>query len=534
MMSAGPGFLSPAGNRPMLTPERRAQAAASGGRAVSGSAGRASALRRDPVLIGIVAWTALACLLLVTLAGHTGWQVRVFWTFQPVTDVILTVCSWRVHRLAGGAIRRFWLVMSVAGALFLTGDTYQAGLSLLDPSAHTTTGGTVQSACFALGLAMVVVAMLVHPHPGRSGRERVAFWLDAATLLVGGTVIAWCLAGSDSSPDVLGILVAAGASITGTFAAVKLILSGNAPMTRLAALPMLASAGAMAAGILLAPLESTGMAPLVYVVRFLPSLFITLGPRIQEVIAHLDPAPFGERRRKPYSLLPYGSMAVAFGTLCTILPYGVNARLYGVVAGLGIICALVAARQLVAFHDNTALIRRLREHEARLRHQALFDGLTGLANRTHFHERVTAALTAGGPVSLLLIDLDGFKAVNDTMGHAAGDALLVAVAGKLRGAVRDEDLAARLGGDEFAVLMPSPPGDAEAAAERILTAFATPVPIGGTPVRARASIGVAGAAPGDDAESLLHAADVAMYAAKSGGKGTWKRSEDHGRAMHAA
>jgi diguanylate cyclase (GGDEF)-like protein len=379
--------------------------------------------------------------------------------------------------------------------------------------------------------------MLVYPHPNRTGRERLAFWLDSATLLVGGAVVAWCCAGSSDNPDILGTLVVGGVSICGTFAAVKMMLSGNAPMNKLAAFPMLASAIAMSVGVFLGRLAHTELAPLVYFVRFLPSLLIAAGPRVQEILAHLEPAPFGERRRKPYSLLPYGSMAMAFGALIVILPYGVDGRLWGVVAGLALICALVAARQLVAFHDNTALIGRLREHEARLRHQAQFDGLTGLANRTHFHERVAAALTAGfdervgaaltagRPVSVLLIDLDGFKSVNDTMGHAAGDALLVAVGDKLRATVRDEDLPARLGGDEFAVLLPASETQAELTAERILLAFRTPVPIGGMAVPVNASIGVAAATPSDDVESLLHHADVAMYAAKGGGKGTWKTHE---------
>jgi diguanylate cyclase (GGDEF)-like protein len=482
----------------------------------------ARAICRDRVLLAGGAWTLLAAILFVALAPDPDSMVRVFWLFQPALDLILALCSWRVHRLATGPIRRFWLVMAGVGTLFTLGDSYQAAFTLAHPGRSSTTGGSIQTACFSIGLLAVVVAMLVYPHPNRTGRERLAFWLDSATLLVGGAVVAWCFAGSSDNPDILGTLVVAGVSICGTFAAVKIMLSGNAPMNKLAAFPMLASGIAMSVGVFLGQLAHTELASLVYFVRFLPSLLIAAGPRVQEILAHLGPAPFGERRRKPYSLLPYGSMAMAFGALIVILPYGVDGRLWGVVAGLGLICALVAARQLVAFHDNTALIGRLREHEARLRHQAQFDGLTGLANRTHLHERVAAALATGRPLSLLLIDLDGFKAVNDTMGHAAGDALLVAVGEKLRATVRDEDLPARLGGDEFAVLLPASETQAELTAERILLAFRTPVPIGGMAVPVNASIGVAAAAASDDVESLLHHADVAMYAAKGGGKGTWK------------
>ncbi|WP_240670032.1 GGDEF domain-containing protein [Actinoplanes solisilvae] len=243
------------------------------------------------------------------------------------------------------------------------------------------------------------------------------------------------------------------------------------------------------------------------------------------MFAHPHPPRSG---RKPYSLLPYGAMIVAFGALVSALPGGVTPRLWGVVAGRGLIGALVAARQLVAFQDNTALIDRLREQETRLWSLAHFDGLTGLANRRHFHDQVVHAL-ATAEASVLVIDLDGFKAVNDTMGHAAGDALLTAVADRLRGAIRAVDVAARLGGDEFAVLLTGCPVDeAERTAERILTALTVPERIEGVPVRAAASIGVAVARTGADVGSLLREADLAMYGAKRQGKGTWLR---HGVAL---
>jgi diguanylate cyclase (GGDEF)-like protein len=495
-------------------------------------------LRRDPVLLAMLAWTLLAAVLFTAFAGHTHWQVRVFWFFQPPLDVLLAFYSWRSSRLATGAVRRFWLVLAAAGTMFTIGDSYQAVLTVVDPAHQSSTGGDVQTAFFGVGLISVVLAMLLHPHPDRTGSDRLAFWLDAATVLVGGAVVAWCFAGSPTesgASDVAGTLVAGGVLLSGTFAAIKMILSGNAPMTKLAALPMMSSAVAMSLGIYLAEYAQTALAPLVFAVGFLPSLLIAVGPRIQVVVAQIAPVPFGERRRKPYSLLPYGSMAVAFGTLVIVLPSGDAGSVWGAVLGLGVICAMVAVRQLVAFHENIRLIRRLRDHEARLRHQALFDGLTGLANRTHFHERVTAALAADGPVSLLLIDLDGFKSVNDTRGHAAGDTLLCAVADRLRETVRDGDLAARLGGDEFAVLLPGcTTEEADRTAQRILEALRTPVPIDGATVSVSASIGVAAADSADDVESLLHDADLAMYAAKNGGKGAWLRYEPGMGSMSVA
>jgi diguanylate cyclase (GGDEF)-like protein len=150
-----------------------------------------------------------------------------------------------------------------------------------------------------------------------------------------------------------------------------------------------------------------------------------------------------------------------------------------------------------------------------------------LSNRTHFHDQLSGALADPAGVSVLLIDLDGFKGVNDTLGHAAGDALLISVAEKMTGALRAGDVAARLGGDEFCVLLRGcAVPEAEQTAQRILDALAVPVELAGTPVRANASIGAAGAEPGDDVSTLMRRADVAMYSAKSAGKGRWLRYDE--------
>ncbi|WP_239082435.1 GGDEF domain-containing protein [Actinoplanes teichomyceticus] len=501
---------------------------------------RRSALHRDPVALAAAAWTAFGMVLLLALAGHANSQVRVFWLFQPPLDVLLAYSSWRVFQIAGGAIRRYWRLQAIGASLFVVGDTVQCVLAFTRHGQWSTAGGDVQSTCFAAGLGLIIVAMLIHPLPGRTGREALAFWLDSATVMVGGVVVAWCFAAGSASQDSAGSLVgalAAGAVVlTSAFAAVKLILSGNAPMHRVAAVPMIVAAVVNAVGLFVAPPGATDHLPAhVYLVRLLPSLLIALGPRNQEMLARFDETAFGSRRRRPYSLLPYGSIVVVFVTMLMMMPQGIDTRLWGVVGGFGIIVALVVARQLAAFHDNTRLIDQLdttltelREHERRLRHQALHDELTGLANRAYFREETTTALTASRPgtVALLLVDLDGFKAVNDTHGHAAGDLLLAGVAEKLRQSVRSGDLVARLGGDEFAVLLRDcTVHDAEQTAKRILRALAEPVTVGETPLRANASIGIACAEERDDVRSLLHDADMAMYASKHQGKGTWKRYE---------
>jgi diguanylate cyclase (GGDEF)-like protein/PAS domain S-box-containing protein len=172
---------------------------------------------------------------------------------------------------------------------------------------------------------------------------------------------------------------------------------------------------------------------------------------------------------------------------------------------------------------NTRDVSDRKELEAQLVHQAFHDGLTGLANRILFTERVEHALARAGQVDLavLFIDLDDFKHVNDSLGHAAGDQLLVAAARRLQGCLRPTDVAARLGGDEFAVLLErvTDAVAAAAVAGRVLDTLHQPFGLNGRTIPIKASLGVATARPGvDEADELLRNADVAMYVAKAGGK----------------
>ena len=166
--------------------------------------------------------------------------------------------------------------------------------------------------------------------------------------------------------------------------------------------------------------------------------------------------------------------------------------------------------------------------EEQLTHQALHDPLTKIPNRVLFRDRVDHALSklvrANSSLAVLFLDLDNFKAINDSLGHAAGDKLLVAVAERLQDCLRNSDTAARLGGDEFAVLVEYThnPDEAQMIAERILSVFDQPFTIEGKDVRVGTSIGIAqssGVALGS--EELLRNADLAMYLAKSRGKGNY-------------
>ncbi|BAL91515.1 hypothetical protein AMIS_62950 [Actinoplanes missouriensis 431] len=162
---------------------------------------------------------------------------------------------------------------------------------------------------------------------------------------------------------------------------------------------------------------------------------------------------------------------------------------------------------------------------AELTRRAMHDMLTGLGNRALLWDRLNGALArsrrTGRPVGVLLLDLNGFKPVNDTYGHDAGDLLLKVVAERLRLCVRTEDTVARLGGDEFVIVTEDlrEPGDAERIAERVVAALNEPVPLDGHQLRTPASIGIALSQPGQGPDDVLREADAAMYVAKRRGTG---------------
>jgi diguanylate cyclase (GGDEF)-like protein/PAS domain S-box-containing protein len=163
--------------------------------------------------------------------------------------------------------------------------------------------------------------------------------------------------------------------------------------------------------------------------------------------------------------------------------------------------------------------------EAQLVHRSMHDPLTGLANRLLFQDRLWHALERGNrertPTCVMIIDLDGFKKINDEMGHPMGDLVLMAFADRLRSVLRASDTAARLGGDEFSIVCENTePADAEVLAQRLRTSVTDPLRVGGTTVRLGVSIGIGavpgGEDPGQVYERVIRTADDAMYADKAG------------------
>jgi diguanylate cyclase (GGDEF)-like protein len=219
------------------------------------------------------------------------------------------------------------------------------------------------------------------------------------------------------------------------------------------------------------------------------------------------------------------------GQIVFVVPVRSEARDWGVFAAVGLIQDSTPPGREMMNHsgsllavalDHDTVLRSLHERQEQLRRAALYDQLTGLPNRTLLLDRIRqaghhAARRPDGCFAVLFLDLNGFKTVNDTLGHAAGDQVLVHVAQRLSGALRGSDTAARLGGDEFVVLLDglASPDEAGIAMERIHAALAEQLVVEGRPLRVRASIGVAHSGTGAvDPDALLRQADASMYLSK--------------------
>ena len=236
-----------------------------------------------------------------------------------------------------------------------------------------------------------------------------------------------------------------------------------------------------------------------------------------------EEAPTVERAA-PATMLPYLPVLLAAGMLGVRHLQGHRLEAVEFV-GLSLSMALVLLRQYMTVRENRALLGVVAVREAQLHRQAFHDQLTGLANRALFINRAEHALDLHRrdlrPVAVLFCDLDDFKTVNDSMGHGAGDELLIRVADRLRGALRPGDTLARLGGDEFAVLLEDGADPATVGA-RLVQALDEPFTVADTHLTVGVSVGLTELMPGDPTPSLddlLAHADIAMYAAKRSGKG---------------
>jgi diguanylate cyclase (GGDEF)-like protein len=475
--------------------------------------------------------------------------VLVCWTLMAAVHTGLAITATWVSRVPGAttATRRVWAAVAVAGAAYAVGDGVQLVMLAVGPmSLQVALGGTVQSLSVLVGTAALVIVMLTSPLGLGSGRERTRFWLDVSIVMAAATAFGgYSYAPADGSRLVavlLSLLIGPGLFLVGVFAVVKLFFSPQPPFSRLAGLTLAAAATleGLAQASSRVMIESDRVSWQLGV-TVIASTLLLASARIQQLQVRADRDVLRSRVRRRFSTVPYTAIGATYALLVWALAeVGLNAHVWVVVGGAIVSTGLVVGRQVVAFTDNTRLLdtldakvrelhQSLRDRDdlaTELRHEAFHDPLTHLANRAKFNERLGVALSDVGPaagnLTLMIVDLDGFKQVNDQYGHATGDEVLVVTAQRLRNCVREVDLVARLGGDEFAVLLQGLPGGPDEIAARIVDAMAMPFTVSRRTASMSASVGVVVADDGvRTAEQLLHAADTAMYAAKRAGKGSY-------------
>ncbi|HEU4425139.1 MAG TPA: diguanylate cyclase, partial [Pilimelia sp.] len=427
--------------------------------------------------------------------------------------------------------RRFWNQLALVTALCAAGMAVR-GYETLRVATPEKDLSPTSVVIILVALCGAVWALLRIPVGPRTTGEWVRLSLDGATVVLGASLFVWylalapMLAGDQSVGEVWAPLAIGAFCLVALSATVKVVLAGTGPVDqgalRLLGIGLLV--GGVSCGTATIIMPSTNMVPGHLFLPIISALLILAGERQQRAVRQPSPRP--RQRRRPYSLLPYIAVVATDALLVAATVGPPDGRRHIVVAGAITITALVVVRQLVAFVDNERLVRQLREREDELRHQASHDALTRLANRALFGEQVDGALTAspGDALAILLVDLDDFKTINDTLGHDVGDALLTAVARRIQSCVDPHNTVARLGGDEFAVLLRRACADAaDSVAERILDSLTRPLVVAGYRLLVQASIGVAVARPGDGPGTLLRNADIAMYAAKERGKSGFVR-----------
>jgi diguanylate cyclase (GGDEF)-like protein len=511
--------------------------------------------RGDPVLIGaatvigaLVAWYAAD-------RGGPAAQAMVMWLYIVAASTGTAVCAGRVAGMLPrrDPARRFWRVFSIAGAVWAAGYVVQVVTALPDLPGVSPLPGPAAQAALGIGTIALVGVMLTYPLGVRSRRDRLCVFLDIATVMTAVAAISLCAAlprgsGPADLAALAGALVGPVVLMVSVFAVVKLLLGGASPFTRWTGVLGAASAGLGGTAEALGPLLlGGGRGHWWHAMEIVSTGLTFFAARVQQLVVARRDAGTAHRRRR-YSVVPYLAIAATYALLVTVLAsLGLHGPAWVVLAGAMCCTALVVARQVVAFADNSRLLAELDAHvetlnrsegnlraalgerdalAEELRRLAFYDHLTGLANRALFTDRLDLALAAsrrhGGPIAVMLIDLDDFKPVNDELGHEAGDAVLRAVSTRLRDCVRETDTVARLGGDEFVVLLDRASAEgANLVAERVVAAVAEPIAVGGRRVTVGASVGVAVHHEGQDRPDLLRAADAAMYTAKRAGKGAY-------------
>ncbi|MCM4075966.1 putative bifunctional diguanylate cyclase/phosphodiesterase [Paractinoplanes hotanensis] len=483
-------------------------------------------------VLATVAVAAIGTLWCVVYLRTGAGTEAIAYVFVPVGGALATVSVLGLIRRGSGldpVAGRFWRAIVLAVGTVTVGYAWLAADMLTHAGEARTRSMPAPAAALAIaGFLIAIWALARVPVAAARGAERWRMALDRMIAFLGCSAALWYLglapmltAREPWSPQAtflvgLGLVVAVGA-------ATKVSYIAGGPVDRVA-MRFIAAAGGVPAGadaVLAVQFGYLASVPAQAVVMPLAPVFITLGVAAQNRADRgLRPPPV-----RVGVLLPYLAMVLVDVPLIAVaLGAPLRRPMRVVLIAAVVVTALVMVRQYLAYRENARLLRNARFQEERLQHEVSHDGLTGLANRALFRDRLTTELAAGGPTTVLLLDLDDFKAVNDLLGHGVGDRLLVSVSLLLHTEVGGRGLPARVGGDEFAVVLNGSGLDPEQLAERLLTALSHP--ISEHRLLVQASIGIATAAPGATVDSVLRNADVALYTAKQQGKAGFVRYVD--------
>ncbi|WP_099344103.1 MULTISPECIES: bifunctional diguanylate cyclase/phosphodiesterase [unclassified Actinoplanes] len=498
---------------------------------------------RDRAGAGLV---AVAVLGVLTAAASLPWGARGWLAGSiggAVVAVAATVSCLRLRTVPGipSSVRRFWQLWAASAALLFAA-TLGAAVGIVRGDA----GMQVYEAVPALLSVVVAVLAFRYTRLGRrTAVDRIRLILDGAAIAVAGALLFGHVVIGLAPPDTP-LLSRWTVGAVGVGCLLALVVFGRAaasPGGRVdpGALGILAGAPLIALVTAVSYLSGSETSLMLLSMLGYPLVALAIGGAAHRQAVVLARAGAGRAGRRPRGSLlsPVPFLAVA-GTVFLVVAVSsrdLDPRGRAVLTGVVLIAALVLARQLLNLRENGEALRDIRRQQAELEQMAVNDPLTGLVNRSGFNLALARRLRDRQPVTALVMDVDDFTRVNDTLGPAAGDVLLGQIAERLRKACAAGEIAARLAGDEFAVLLPSADRSAaDLAAARFQELVRRPVSLGGQHLLLHASIGVAIAVPGETADEVLRNAGIAMSAAKDVGQASYVRFEPgmrHNLTNHA-
>ncbi|HET7432293.1 MAG TPA: GGDEF domain-containing protein, partial [Nocardioides sp.] len=412
----------------------------------------ARARRLDAVPPGIALLSVLGVAGWLLWADGTGLRAAFSGGAVALAAAAYTCGRVAARRGAPDLVRRFWRRFCQSAVCLAVGACSTAVLASNDPGLSPFIGGPA-----LLGVVLAVTAFLRLPIGRRTSLSRAQLLLDGATVALAGALIFWYVVRSPAGDANASIfhLVAAVFGVGGVLAVVvlgKAALTPHGPVDSLSLrlLTIAPLVGVAVPVVLIAGGDQPRLALAVLGMPLVGAAFSAAAYRQLRVLDRPDAAPAPVPARSLFNLLPLLAIAATTGLVVTVSAQQMSWHQRTVIIGAVLIAGCVVLRQLLGLRENARQLRGITAQRAELELLAMTDPLTGLASRARFGAVLTDRLAAGEPASVLLIDLDDFKMVNDVMGHAVGDRLLTELAARLRRHSGPDDLPARLGGDEFA------------------------------------------------------------------------------------